>query len=316
MLQSSSQYLLHQLAPAPTCSRCPHVEMTRRRRRGAGGGSSRSVVAASATTAQHALYLVADDTIPPGIQESLGASAGSKTSLLQALLERAQVEAQQRASGGAAPPTNIDTAADDAILSRIPGKDALTSGVAEIMRGTDSASSSLQGLLQGARGSSVAQSGSGGLDLQQLLDASDAQLKGAFEGLAATPTALQQSLDSLVQGGAAKQLSQLQSSLQGLAPEKALAGVQAAASGVQAELNGAVQTVGAAVLPGNSPSSSELLESRRAAGHLLDLTPVYKAWATLVQPFEIFGDRWLLNILFLGVFALLGFTLLTKAPRQ
>eukprot|EP00983_Pelagomonas_calceolata_P064414 1148112-Pelagomonas_calceolata.AAC.1 len=74
--------------------------------------------------------------------------------------------------------------------------------------------------------------------------------------------------DSLVQGGAAKQLSQLQSSLQGLAPEKALAGVQAAASGVQAELNGAVQTVGAAVLPGNSPSSSELLESSKAASAL------------------------------------------------
>ncbi|KAF5839553.1 hypothetical protein DUNSADRAFT_527 [Dunaliella salina] len=124
-------------APA-TCSRpagavvpkCPNADFSRRRHRsGLKGQSSAALALPSA-----AVYDLAADTIRPDIQGSSGASAGYDISVLQALLERAQFEAQQRASGGAASPSTVDTAAADAILDRIPGKDTLINGVVEIMR--------------------------------------------------------------------------------------------------------------------------------------------------------------------------------------
>jgi hypothetical protein len=70
------------------------------------------------------------------------------------------------------------------------------------------------------------------------------------------------------------------------------------------------------VLTDPSSGASEFLESRRAAGHLVDLQPVAKLVSTLLGPFAIFGDRWLLNVLFVALFGILGFTMLVKAPRQ
>jgi len=40
------------------------------------------------------------------------------------------------------------------------------------------------------------------------------------------------------------------------------------------------------------------------------------AWSNIISPFAIFGDSWLLNILFLGSMGLLAYSLLILAPRQ
>jgi hypothetical protein len=40
------------------------------------------------------------------------------------------------------------------------------------------------------------------------------------------------------------------------------------------------------------------------------------AWSSLVSPFAIFGDSWLLNFLFIGSLGLLTYSLLILSPRQ
>jgi hypothetical protein len=40
------------------------------------------------------------------------------------------------------------------------------------------------------------------------------------------------------------------------------------------------------------------------------------AWSNLISPFAVFGDSWLLNILFIGSISLLVYSLIILAPRQ
>lgn len=43
---------------------------------------------------------------------------------------------------------------------------------------------------------------------------------------------------------------------------------------------------------------------------------VVGAWEGLTTPFAIFGDRWLLNVLFVFTVGLLSFSLVFQAPKQ
>jgi hypothetical protein len=40
------------------------------------------------------------------------------------------------------------------------------------------------------------------------------------------------------------------------------------------------------------------------------------AWASIVSPFAVFGDKWLLNFFFLFSLGMFSFALLFKAPKQ
>jgi len=40
------------------------------------------------------------------------------------------------------------------------------------------------------------------------------------------------------------------------------------------------------------------------------------AWHSLISPFAVFGESWLLNVLFFGTLGLLAYSLLVLAPKQ
>ena len=89
----------------------------------------------------------------------------------------------------------------------------------------------------------------------------------------------------------------------------------AALRGVAVSLQDSAQGV-IHVLMDPQSGASDFLENRRAAGHLIDLQPIAKFFSTIMRPLAVFGDRWLLNLLFVALFGIIGYTMLVKAPRQ
>jgi hypothetical protein len=58
----------------------------------------------------------------------------------------------------------------------------------------------------------------------------------------------------------------------------------------------------------------DLQEAQQLGGQLGEL--LSGAWAAALSPFAIFGDAWLLNLLFLVSLSLLAYGLVVLAPRQ
>jgi hypothetical protein len=68
-----------------------------------------------------------------------------------------------------------------------------------------------------------------------------------------------------------------------------------------------------------SPQAAQLmqaLETTLPAVSAAVAAAASAAWAAVLTPLRIFGDEWLLNLLFLGSAGLLTFALLIKAPKQ